>query len=42
MGKKAFKDIAMQIIGNMYDYLQVAKNGTVNIVVATSGDTGSL
>ena len=37
----AFKDIAMQIIGNMYDYLQVAKNGTVNIVVATSGDTGS-
>ena len=37
----AFKDIAMQIIGNMYDYLQVAKNKTVNIVVATSGDTGS-
>ena len=37
----AFKDIAMQIIGNMYDHLQVAKNKTVNIVVATSGDTGS-
>ena len=37
----AFKDIAMQVIGNMYDYLQVAKNKTVNIVVATSGDTGS-
>ncbi len=37
----AFKDIAMQVIGNMYDYLQLAKNRTVNIVVATSGDTGS-
>ena len=37
----AFKDIAMQLIGNLYDYLQVAKNKTVNIIVATSGDTGS-
>ncbi len=37
----AFKDIAMQIIGSMYDYLQIAKDKTVNIVVATSGDTGS-
>ena len=37
----AFKDIAMQVIGNMYDYLEVAKNKTVNVVVATSGDTGS-
>ncbi len=37
----AFKDIAMQLIGNMYDYLQVAINKKVNIVVATSGDTGS-
>ncbi len=37
----AFKDIAMQVIGNMYDHLQVAKNKNVNIVVATSGDTGS-
>ena len=37
----AFKDIAMQVIGNMYDHLQVAKTKTVNIVVATSGDTGS-
>ncbi len=37
----AFKDIAMQFIGNMYDHLQVAKAKTVNIVVATSGDTGS-
>ena len=31
----------MQVIGNMYDHLEVAKNKTVNIVVATSGDTGS-
>jgi len=37
----AFKDIAMQVIGNMYDHLGVAKNKTVNVVVATSGDTGS-
>ena len=37
----AFKDIALQVIGNMYDHLQVAETKTVNIVVATSGDTGS-
>ncbi len=37
----AFKDIAMQVIGNMYDHLKVAKTKKVNIVVATSGDTGS-
>ena len=37
----AFKDIAMQVIGNMYDHLQVTSDKKVNIVVATSGDTGS-
>ena len=37
----AFKDIAMQVIGNMYDHLKVSKNKVVNIIVATSGDTGS-
>ncbi len=37
----AFKDIAMQVIGNLYEHLQVAKNKKVNVVVATSGDTGS-
>ncbi len=37
----AFKDIAMQLIGNLYDHLQVAKTKAVNIIVATSGDTGS-
>ena len=37
----AFKDIAMQIIGNLYEHFKIAKEKTVNIVVATSGDTGS-
>ncbi len=37
----AFKDIAMQVIGNLYDHLRIAENKTVNVVVATSGDTGS-
>ena len=37
----AFKDIAMQVIGNMYDELEIAKSKKVNVVVATSGDTGS-
>jgi len=37
----AFKDIAMQVIGNMYEHLKVAKEKSVNILVATSGDTGS-
>ena len=33
----AFKDIAMQVIGNLYGYLKVAKEKPVNILVATSG-----
>ena len=37
----AFKDIAMQVIGNMYDGLNLTEDKVVNIVVATSGDTGS-
>ena len=37
----AFKDIAMQVLGNMYDELNISSNKTVNILVATSGDTGS-
>tara|TARA_Y100000590_G_scaffold35433_1_gene38496 strand:- start:4706 stop:6091 length:1386 start_codon:yes stop_codon:yes gene_type:complete len=37
----AFKDIAMQVIGNMYEEI-LKKNGSrVSIVVATSGDTGA-
>jgi threonine synthase len=37
----AFKDIAMQVIGNMFDELNLADDKLINIVVATSGDTGS-
>ena len=36
----AFKDIAMQVIGLMYEALDLNKK-KINIVVATSGDTGS-
>ena len=37
----AFKDIAMQVIGNMYEKILAKNNLKVNIVVATSGDTGA-
>ena len=37
----AFKDIAMQIIGNMYELILKKNNIKINIVVATSGDTGA-
>jgi len=37
----AFKDIAMQLVGNFYEYYLNKNNKTINIVVATSGDTGS-
>ncbi len=37
----AFKDIAMQVIGNMYDQFNTAAEKKINIVVATSGDTGA-
>jgi len=37
----AFKDIAMQVIGNMYEKILKKHNLKVNIVVATSGDTGA-
>ena len=37
----AFKDIAMQIIGNMYEKILKKNNLKVNIIVATSGDTGA-
>ncbi len=37
----AFKDIAMQVLGNLYEELKVSSSKPVNIVVATSGDTGS-
>ena len=37
----AFKDIAMQFIGNLYEYYLSKNNEMINIVVATSGDTGA-
>ncbi len=37
----AFKDIAMQVLGNIYDELNISSDKKVNIIVATSGDTGS-
>ena len=37
----AFKDIAMQFIGNLYNYYLKSGEKNINIVVATSGDTGS-
>ena len=37
----AFKDIAMQLLGNFYDYYLNSENEKINIVVATSGDTGA-
>ena len=37
----AFKDIAMQVIGNMYEKILKKNDLQINIVVATSGDTGA-
>ena len=37
----AFKDMAMQLLGNLFEYVLDKKDQTVNIVGATSGDTGS-
>ncbi len=37
----AFKDIAMQFIGNLYEYYLSKNDKKINIVVATSGDTGA-
>ena len=37
----AFKDIAMQVIGNMYEKILRKNNQKINIIVATSGDTGA-
>jgi threonine synthase len=37
----AFKDVAMQLLGNFYEYYLSNKKAKINIVVATSGDTGA-
>lgn len=37
----AFKDVALQFLGNLFAYLLKKNSGKLNIVGATSGDTGS-
>lgn len=37
----AFKDIAMQLLGNLFEYILAKENAEINILGATSGDTGS-
>ncbi|MDA7697875.1 threonine synthase [Candidatus Pelagibacter sp.] len=37
----AFKDIAMQLLGNFYEHYLKKNNKNINIIVATSGDTGA-
>ncbi|MEZ5535931.1 MAG: threonine synthase [Thiolinea sp.] len=37
----AFKDMAMQLLGNLFEYVLAKKGQGINILGATSGDTGS-
>lgn len=37
----AFKDIAMQLLGNLFEYELGRRGATLNVLGATSGDTGS-
>jgi threonine synthase len=37
----AFKDVALQLLGNLFEYLLKERQQKMNIVGATSGDTGS-
>ena len=37
----AFKDIAMQLLGNLFEYVLAKRGEELNILGATSGDTGS-
>ncbi len=37
----AFKDIALQFLGGVFEYILANQGGQLNIVAATSGDTGS-
>ena len=37
----AFKDVALQLLGNLFEYLLTESGEHLNIVGATSGDTGS-
>ena len=37
----AFKDMAMQFLGNLFEYVLAKRDAEINILGATSGDTGS-
>ena len=37
----AFKDVALQLLGNLFEYLLKERGEKMNIIGATSGDTGS-
>jgi threonine synthase len=37
----AFKDLALQFLGNLFEYYLRQSGGDLNLVAATSGDTGS-
>lgn len=37
----AFKDLPMQLLGNLFEYVLTKRNTHVNILGSTSGDTGS-
>ncbi|MCW5198485.1 threonine synthase, partial [Desulfobulbus sp. F3] len=37
----AFKDVALQLLGNLFEYELKKSGGCMNIIGATSGDTGS-
>ena len=37
----AFKDVALQFLGNLFEYILERTGASLNIVAATSGDTGS-
>ncbi len=37
----AFKDVALQFLGNLFEYILEKRGGELNILGATSGDTGS-
>jgi threonine synthase len=37
----AFKDVALQFLGNLFEHVLAETGGQLNIVAATSGDTGS-
>ena len=37
----AFKDVALQFLGNLFEYVLEGSGGRLNVLAATSGDTGS-